>query len=99
MDFTEREKIIDLFTTWLRPYTHEAILKVLKRRDEIINNEFAMKLLDELHARSVKEAHDFRFSIDCLLDDFDGFAEFDPHNHAISHAGSYRDVLYDMYIR
>lgn len=99
MDRTERNEITKLFACWLRPYTHEVIVGVLKRRDEILNNDFAMGLLRELAERTEKEAHDFDHSIGCLLDEFDTFAQYNPHNHPLTHAGSYRDILADMYIR
>ena len=99
MNAYERKEIAQLFATWLRPYVHEVIVKVLERRDEIVNNEATMHLLRELHNREVKEDKDFNDSINMMLGDFDIFSKHDPHNHALSHSRSYRDVLYDMYIR
>ena len=51
----ERDEIVLLFANWLNQYTHEVIVKVIERRDEIINNEFAMNLLKELKEREEKE--------------------------------------------
>lgn len=99
MDKYSKDYIATLFTTWLNPYTHEVIIKVLARRDEILNNEFAMNLLKELDKREFEESHDFRRSIENMLDSYESFSEFDPHNHPLTHAGSYRDILYDMYIK
>ena len=99
MDCTEKEKIVELFATWLKPYTHEVIIKVLERRDEIIEDEMSMYMLKELHTRSKTEAKEFISNINSMFRDFEVFKEFDPHNHALTHAGSYRDILYDMYIR
>ena len=99
LDYSERKEIAKLFASWLRCYTHEVIVKVLERRDEILNNEATMHLLRELHERSEKEHNDFVMSLGCMLEAFDDFREYDPHNHATTHAGSYRDVLYDLYIR
>lgn len=99
MDYTEQKETAELFATWLRPYTHEVIVSVLARRDEILASESSMHLLRELHEREAAERKEFDGSIRSLLASFSAFAEFDPHNHALSHAGSYRDVLYDLYIR
>lgn len=99
MNAYERKEIAELFATWLRPYVHEVIVQVLERRDEIVNNEATMHLLRELHAREVKENADFASSINFMLGSFDTFSQHDPHNHAFSHSRSYRDVLYDMYIK
>lgn len=99
MNWDEKKEIAALFANWLKTYTHEVIVRVMEKSDEIINNEFAMNLLRELKDREEKERDDFSHSIGNLLGDFDTFQEFDPHNHPITHAGSYRDILYDMYIR
>lgn len=96
---TERDEIILLFSNWLKKYTHEVIVKVLEKRDEIINNEFTMNLLKELKTREEKEKADFDNSIANLLYDFDGYKEYNPHNNPLTHANSYRDILYDMYIK
>ena len=95
----ERDEIVLLFANWLNQYTHEVMVKVLARRDEIINNEFAMNLLRELKAREEKELHEFNHSIGSLLMDYEEFKEYDPHSHPTTHAASYRDILHDMYIR
>ena len=99
LTFDERIEIETLFATWLSKYTHEVIVKVMKRSEEIINNEFTMNLLKELHTRTQEENRDFAYSIGHLLTDYNGFKEFNPHNHPVTHASSYRDILYDMYIR
>ncbi len=99
LEYNEKKEIAKLFSTWLGSYTHEVIVKVLAKRDEILNNDFAMNLLKELQKRTEEERKDFEKSIGFMMSDFDGFSKYDPHNHALSHAKSYRDVLYDMYIK
>ena len=95
----ERNEIVRMFATWLKPYTHEVIVKVLERKHEIINNELAMMMLTELHKRTEMEAKDFAHSIGNMMYEPATFSKYNPHNHALTHAGSYRDVLYDMYIK
>ena len=99
LEITERNEIVTLFAYWLKPYTHEVIKNITCRVNEIINNELVMNMLRELKAREDKEFNDFSHSIGCMLNDFDTFAQYDPHNHPITHARSYRDILYDMYIK
>lgn len=99
MDHSEQREVSEMFAAWLGSYTHEVIVKVIARRDEIINNDFAMGLIKELKERTDIERKEFSQSIEFMMKDFDGFSKYDPHNHALSHAKSYRDVLYDMYIR
>ena len=99
MNTPESKEVTQVFVTWLKPYTHEVIVRVLAKRDEILNNEFAMNLLKELKERTEKEYKDFEHNIDNMLYNFEAFSEFNPHNHPLTHAGSYRDILYDMYIK
>lgn len=90
----ERKEIGELLANWLEMYTYEVITKVMERVDEITNNEFTMNLLRELKTREDKEHKTF---VDCFVYGLVGCGN--PHNHAITHSESYRDVLYDMYIR
>ena len=99
LEYSEREEIKVLFANWLKHYSHEVIVSVFEKRDEIINNEHTMNLLKELCRRDRMEADDFENTIDMLFRNYDDFKEFDPHNHSLTHAGSYRDILYDMYIK
>ena len=97
-DRNQRDEIVLLFSNWLKCYSQQVIVQVIARTDEIINNEFAMKLLRELKAREDKETYDFANSIGSLMIDFDDLKDYNPHNLPLTHANSYREVLYDMYI-
>lgn len=99
MDYTEKKETAALFAAWLKPYTKKVIVAVLEKREEIMNNDFVMGLLKELKARQDMESEDFAHSIHNLLDDFEVFEQYDPHNHPLTHSGAYRDILYDMYIK
>lgn len=99
LDSEKKDHIVRLFSVWLSRYTHEVIVKVMERREEIITNQFAMNLLEELAKREAKERESFAHCIGSIMRDFDTFSQYDPHNHPLTHARSYRDVLYDMYIR
>lgn len=100
LSMNEQHEIVRLFANWLQPYTQEVINNVIRfKKAEIINNEFAMNLLKELKEREEKERVDFANSIGSLMNDFDVFNEYDPHNHPLTHAQSYRDILRDMYIK
>lgn len=99
LSYDEKAEVVSWFSNWLKNYTHEVIVKVLERRDEILANDFAMNLMKELFERETKENKDFSYSIDSLLNHFENFKEYNPHNHPITHSDSYRNVLYDMYIR
>ena len=99
MILEERKETTLLFANWLKPYTHEVIIKVMEKKEENLSNAFAMNLLKELKEREEKEIKEFAHSIGNLIDEFETFKEFDPHNNPITHADSYRNVLYDMFIK
>lgn len=99
LDTKKKNHIVRLFSVWLCRYTHEVIVKVMERRNEIITNNFAISLLENLADREEKEREDFAHSIGTMMRDFDTFKKFDPHNHPVTHAGSYRDILYDLFIK
>lgn len=98
-DYTKKHEVAELFAVWLRDYTHEVIRYVMGRADEILTNPDTMTLLRELKEREEKEAKDFKNSLEFMLRDYEQFAKYDPHNNALTHANSYRDILYDRYIR
>ena len=98
LGYTEQHDIAKLFACWLRPYTHEVVVRVLARRDEILANDSAMSMLRELYQREQDEAKDELSFIKNLLENFETFKVYDIHNHPLTHSESYRDVLYDLYI-
>lgn len=99
LSYDERKEVSELFANWLNDYTDKVIKKVLARADEIINNEMALHLLRELKERDEKERCEFTRSINNLLDDYEGFSGHSARLDCLTHAKSYRDVLYDMYIK
>ena len=98
LSYDERTEVKAIFANWLCKYSNEVIKAVMKRSEEILNNEFAMNLLRELATRENKEMGDFERSLDSLFTDYEKFEKYDIHNHPLEHASAYRSVLYDMYI-
>lgn len=99
LSYEEQKEVVELFSCWLKQYSHEVVNHVMEKSEEILKNEFSMNLLRELKKREEEEDKDFLSSIRMRLTSFEEFKEFNPHNHPITHSNSYRDVLYDMYIR
>ena len=99
MDYQEKKETAELFAAWLCQYTQEVINSVVLRKDEILANDTTMMMLTELKKRQELEKKNFADSIKNLFDDYDAFNGYDPHNNVLEHSSSYRDVLYDMYIR
>lgn len=94
----EQKEFAKKLQVWLGEYTQEVYERVMKQMGEIINNEFALKMIDELYERTLKEQEDEIRHIEYALGhegkNLDGF-----HNHPLEHSKAYRDVLYDMFIR
>lgn len=58
MSISEIKEFSKKLQCWLGLYTHEVYVKVMSHMEEIINNEFTMKLIDELYIRTQKEKSD-----------------------------------------
>ena len=102
LDYTEQRQFAELLAPWLGRYTEEVTAKVFPKLEEIYNNEHVMHMLAELRYREEKEKLETADSFWLIVKDATNGKEFDDHcmhNHCITHAGSYRDVLYDMYLR
>ena len=99
MEKLNDKEFVELLANWLKIYSDNVVKNVMKKVDEIKNNDFALLLLKELYVREKDEYYDFIKSIDSLYYDYEKFSEYNVHNHPITHASSYRDVLDDMFIR
>lgn len=94
--FTERSEFATLLATWLSKYTDECIKRVLPKVYDIYEDEHAMHLLRELHKREEKERKE---NADTIRLNLEVETYYEVHNHCLTHANAYREVLYDMYIR
>ena len=96
--FADRKQFAVEMENWIGCYTQEVINKVMARIEEIISDKFTMDLIHQLYIRTLDERKERWMSIGMLIEDFEKFKEFDIHNHPSTHARSYRDILWDMYI-
>lgn len=102
MDYKTRNELAELLEAWLYMYTDECVVRVMNRLDEITENEMAMHMLRELKKRQEEEKKQRKDAIGFLfyrlqegkINDAGTF-----HNHCLEHSSSYRDVLYDLYIK
>lgn len=53
--YDEQEEFANKLHSWLGFYTQEVIEHVMKQIDDIINNEYVMNMITELHERMQKE--------------------------------------------
>lgn len=86
---------------WLKEYTNDVIHKVLKDINEIKKDFHTQWMLKELYERESKSYENFINIMSIMIEDYSkkGHAENNPRYNALEHPQSYRDVLYDMYIR
>lgn len=100
LNYGQQKEFADLMTTWLSEYSEEVIKHVIRHHAEnILQNETAMMMLRELQERESKERKDLRWDIESLLVNFEGSKDKKLRLNCLTHAGSYRNVLYDMYIK
>lgn len=98
-DYTELKEFAKKMQVWLGEYTNHVYRWVMDTQlVNIINSEFALKLIDELYERTLKEQENEIMTISFDLE-HDSETERTLHLHPVEHSNSYRDVLYDMYIK
>lgn len=102
LSFDEKEEISKLFTNWLGEYTDKVVLKVMRKKEEILNNSTVIVMLKELYKLEKSDMESIEFNIYKMLNG--GEKDFE-HAKAYgirpihSSSRSYRDVLYDLYIK
>lgn len=103
MKLEERKELAELLEAWLSPYVDRVHIKVLNQLPQIVENEMAMKLLRELKARQDQEKEDRARDIEYRFWDLEkGKKIADDVSFGCScltHSKSYRDILYDLYIK
>ena len=100
-NYEEQKELAEMLESWLGIYTQEIFEYVMTQIDEIISSESTMKMIKELHLRMQKEQKRRVDSVWYTMREIeDGENKvWDMHNHVLEHSQSYRDVLYDLYIR
>lgn len=103
MKFDERQELAELLEAWLSPYVDRVHIKVLNQLPQIVENEMAMKLLRELKARQDREKYDRIMEIKYRFHDLEKGKKIDQDasfgSSCLTHSKSYRDILYDLYIK
>ena len=101
-DEERKELLLDL-ANFCKNYTNEVCNKVIMKFGEIADNDMIKKLLHELRIREEIELNDFVKRFERRFDQYSITLNCDMsynlHSHPLSHAGSYRDVLYDLLIK
>lgn len=97
--YEEKEQISQWLGTWLGCYTQEVYNKVAPNLPQIIEDGATLNLLRELHERTQQERDEVKKSIFFDIAFNDKGTPSALHRTVMTHAQSYRDVLYDMYIK
>lgn len=92
----EKQQFAEELNTWLGYYTDEVIEKVMSKIDLIIADKQSRTMIRELHTRTAQEEESMVGSFRWALG---GTSPRLWRHSALTHAKSYRDVLYDLWIK
>lgn len=93
-----KEYAIKIVANWLKNYSSEVVVRVMKNYDTIINDKTTYTLLSKLYEKENKEEVDF-------IIDIKNIVEYGVKDETLDmlrigeYSQSYRDVLYDLYVR
>ena len=93
-----KEYAIKIVANWLKNYSSEVVVRVMKNYDTIINDKTTYALLSKLYEKENKEEVAF-------ISDIRNIVEYGVKDETLDmlrigeYSHSYRDVLYDLYIR
>ena len=98
MKNNNKEYCAKIVANWLKNYSNEVVVRVMKNYDTIINDKTTYTLLSNLYERENKEEYNF-------IIDIKNIVEYGVKDETIDmlriseNSQSYREVLYDLYIR
>ena len=89
---------IKIMANWLKDYNNDVVVKVMKNYDNIINDKTTYNILSKLYVEENKERETFIQDIKDLIEF--GIKHYTKDMLRIGeYSRSYREVLYDLYIR
>ena len=92
------KEAIKFVANWLKDYSNEVVVRVMKNYDTIINDKTTYTMLSKLYEEENKEHEIFIQDIEYMVE----FGIKDDTKDMLrlgDCSRSYRDVLYDLYIR
>ena len=89
---------IKIVANWLKDYSNGVVVMVMEKYEEIINDKTTYKMLSKIYEEEKKEEETFIHDIAYIVkfgikDETKDMLRFGEHSR------SYREVLYDLYIR
>lgn len=89
---------IKIVANWLKNYSNEVVVRVMKNYDTIINDKTTYNMLSKLYEEEHKEEDTFIQDIEYMVK----YGIKDETKDMLrlgEYSRSYREVLYDLYIR
>ena len=93
-----KDYAIKIVANWLKDYNNEVVVRVMKNYDTIINDKTTYNMLSKLYEEENKEEETFIHDIEYMVK----YGIKDETKDMLrlgEYSRSYRDVLYDLYIR
>ena len=89
---------IKIVANWLKDYNNDVVVKVMEKYEQIINDETTYTMLSKLYEEENKEEETFIHDIEYIVKYGIKYETKDMLRLG-EYSRSYRDVLYDLYIR
>ena len=92
------KEAIKIVANWLKNYSNEVVVRVMKNYDTIINDKTTYTMLSKLYEEENKEEETFIHDIEYMV----RYGIKDETKDMLrlgEYSQSYREVLYDLYIR
>ena len=89
---------IKIVANWLKDYNNDVVVRVMEKYEQIINDETTYTMLSKLYEEENKEEETFIHDIEYMVK----YGIKDETKDMLrlgEYSRSYRDVLYDLYIR
>ena len=89
---------IKIVANWLKDYSNDVVVKVMEKYEQIINDKTTYTMLSKLYKEENKEEETFIHDIEYMVK----FGIKDETKDMLrlgEYSRSYREVLYDLYIR
>ena len=93
-----KDYAIKIVANWLKNYNNEVVVRVMKNYDTIINDKTTYTMLSKLYEEENKEEETFIHDIEYMVK----YGIKDETKDMLrlgEYSNSYREVLYDLYIR
>ena len=94
----DKDYAIKIVANWLKNYSNEVVVKVMGNYEKIINDKTTYNMLSKLYVEENKEDVTFIHDIEYMVK-FGIKEETKDMLRLGEYSRSYREVLYDLYIR